>query len=192
MASFGRVTHIVSFIDGDRDYYVSRFKEIEALLAVQAPRSEPLWRTLIGIRNTDLELIVTYPRAFEVLMGRIPEQDGEAQKIFQDAILPIVRKRRLFVTDKGFACVATPMIRDDDKIAIIAGMGRAAVLRDTDFKNLETERRLDEGKETKRITGFAYVGCHDRDGFESLAKEGIRDMGRHICIERDLEQCHII
>ncbi|TGO47229.1 hypothetical protein BOTNAR_0536g00090 [Botryotinia narcissicola] len=192
MANFGRVTHIVSFIDGDRDYYVSRFKEIEALLAVQGPRTEPFWRTLIGIRNADHELIVTYPRTFEVLMGRIPEQDGEAQKMFQDAILPIVRKRKFFVTDKGFAGVATPMVRDGDTIAILAGMGRAAVLRDTDFKDLETEGRLDEVKESKRITGFAYVGCHDRDGFESLAKEGMRDLGRHTCIARDIEQCYII
>ncbi|KAF7899412.1 hypothetical protein EAE99_012333 [Botrytis elliptica] len=192
MAYFGRVTHIVSFIDGDRDYYISRFKEIETLLTVQAPRSEPLWRTLIGIRNTDHKLIVTYPRTFEVLMGRTPEQDGEAQKMFQDAILPIVRRRKFFVTDKGFAGVATPMIRDGDTIAIIAGMGRATVLRDTDSKELETERRIDEGKESKRITGFAYVGCHDRDGFESLAKENLGDLGRHGCIPRDLEQCHIV
>lgn len=192
MASFGRVIHIISFIDGDRDYYVSRFKEIEALLTVQAPKSEPLWRTIIGIRNTDHELIVTYPRAFEVLMGRIPEQDGEAQKMFQDAILPIVRKRKFFVTDKGFAGVATPMIRDGDTIAMIAGMGRVTVLKDTDFQELETGGRVDEGKESKRITGFAYVGCHDRDGFESLAKEGMGDLGRHSCIARDLEQCHIV
>ncbi|KAK6595939.1 hypothetical protein QC760_006574 [Botrytis cinerea] len=192
MANFGRVTHIVSFIDGDRDYYVSRFKEIETLLTVQAPRSEPLWRTLIGIRNTDHESIVTYPRAFEVLMGRIPEQDGEAQKMFQDAILPIFRKRKFFVTDKGFAGVATPMIRDGDTIAIIAGMGRAAILRDTDFKELEIEGRLYEGREYKRITGFAYVGCHDRDGFESLANENMGDPGRHSCIARGLEQCYII
>ncbi|KAK6600065.1 heterokaryon incompatibility protein [Botrytis cinerea] len=94
MANFGRVTHIVSFIDGDRDYYVSRFKEIETLLTVQAPRSEPFGAHLL---------------------------DGEAQKMFQDAILPIFRKRKFFVTDKGFAGVATPMIRDGDTIAIIAG-----------------------------------------------------------------------
>ncbi|TGO80836.1 hypothetical protein BPOR_1648g00010 [Botrytis porri] len=153
MASFGRVTHIVSFVDGDRDYYVSRFKGIEALLNAQAPGSEPLWRTLIGIRNTDQRSIVKYPGIFEVLIGRAPEQDGEAQKMFQDAILPIVRKRKFFVTDKGFAGVATPMIRDGDTIAIIAGMGRAAILRDNDSKELEIEGRLDEGRKSKRVTG---------------------------------------
>ncbi|QSZ34409.1 hypothetical protein DSL72_006001 [Monilinia vaccinii-corymbosi] len=192
MVTFGRVIHIISFIDGDRNYFVSRFAEIEAILALRAPRSEPLWRSLVGIRNTDHELIVSYPRTFEVLMGRAMEQDGEAQKMFQDAILPIVRGRKFFITDEGFAGVATPMISNGDTIATIAGMGRAAILRDTDPKEIGLEGRVDGDRQHQRITGFAYVGCHDRDGFNSLAKENIGDRRKHSCVDRGLEQCYII
>ncbi|KAI9641711.1 hypothetical protein NHQ30_009567 [Ciborinia camelliae] len=192
MVNFGRVTHVISFIDGDRSYYVSRFTEIEAILAIHAPRSEALWRTLVGIRNTDHDLIMPYPRTFEVLMGRVMEQDGEAQKMFQDAVLPIVRGRKFFITDRGFAGVATPMIRDGDTIAIIAGMGRPAILRDTDPKEIGLEGKVNGGRQYQRITGFAYVGCHDRDGFESLVEENIDDRKRHSCVDRDLEKCYII
>ncbi|KAA8571228.1 hypothetical protein EYC84_000561 [Monilinia fructicola] len=192
VVNFGRVAHIVSFVDGDRSYMVSRFAEIETILALHAPKSEPLWRTLVGIRNTDHELILTYPRTFEVLMGRIEEQDGEAQKLFQDAILPIVRGRKFFITDKGVAGVATPMIGNGDTIAIMAGMGRAAILRDTDPKEMGLEGRVDDKRQYQRITGFAYVGCHDRDEFESLVKENISDRRKHSCVNRGLEETYII
>ncbi|APA13266.1 hypothetical protein sscle_10g080360 [Sclerotinia sclerotiorum 1980 UF-70] len=192
MINFGRVTHIISFIDGDRSYYISRFKEIECLLTIHAPLSEPLWRTLVGIRNTDHELTVSYPRTFEILMGRIPEQNGAAPKMFQDAILPIVRRRKFFITDTGFAGVATPMIRDGDMIANIVGMGRPAILRDTDSMQIGMERRIDTGRLYHRITGFAYVGCHDRDGFEGLVRENVGERGRHCCVDVELEECFII
>ncbi|KAB8298340.1 hypothetical protein EYC80_002066 [Monilinia laxa] len=193
MADFDRVTHIISFIDGDRSYFVSLFAEIETILALHAPKNEPLWRTLVGIRNTDHELILKYPRNFEVLMVRVEEQDGEAQKLFQDAILPIVRGREFFITDKGFAGVATPMIGNGDTIAIITGMGRAAILRDTDPKKIGLERRVDAGGNIyQRITGFAYVGCHHIDEFENLVKENTSDHRKHICVNRDLKESYII
>lgn len=192
MVNFGRVTHLISFVDGDRSYFVSRFREIEGLLTLYAPKNEALWRTLVGIRNTDHELIVTYPTTFEVLMGRVIEKDGEAQKMFQDAILPIVRGRKFYITDKGFAGVATPMIRDEDTIAIIAGMGRAAILRDTDPKEIGLEGKIGGGRQYHRIIGFAYVGCHDRDGFELLAKENTNNRESHRCVEGSLEECYII
>lgn len=192
MASFGCVTNVIWFIDGDRSYYVSRFSEIEAILALHVPQSEPLWRTLVSIRNTDHDLIVMYPKTFEVVMGRAVEQNGEAQKMFQDAILPIVRGRKFFVTDRGFSGVATPMIRDGDTIAIIAGIGRAAILRYLDPKEIGLEGKVDGGRQYQRITGFVYVGCHNRDGFEPLVKEDIGDRKRHSCINTDLEECYII
>lgn len=190
--SFGRVTKIVDFVDGDRQYFVSRFSEIEDLLARDAPKSESLWRTLVGIRNTNQELIGPYPGHFEALMGRAVERDGEVQKMFQDAILPIVRRRKFFVTDRGFAGVATPMIQEGDTVAIIAGMVRAAILRDVDPKDIGLETKVDSGRLYQRITGFAYVGCHDRDGFESLERENSGDWKAHSCLDRELEACHII
>lgn len=81
MVNFGRVDHVESFIDGDRGYYISRFAEIEAMLVFHAPKSEPLWRMLVIIRNTDRELIITYPQTFEVLMGRVIEKDGQISHI---------------------------------------------------------------------------------------------------------------
>lgn len=191
--SFGKVTYVVSFVDGDRQYYVSRFREIEALVAEHCPRNEPLWRTLIAIRNTDPEICKPLAQCFEVLMGRAEELGGAAQKMFHDCLLPIVRKRKFFVTDKGFAGVATPMIKEGDTIALIVGMVRAAVLREADPKELQIiVKRMGEDVRFHRITAFAYVGCHDREEFERLEKAGPENWNQHVCLSREMEMFYII
>lgn len=199
---FGRVARVVSFASGDgggeggdpggRSYYVARLAEAEALRAARAPRSEPLWRTVVGVRNTDRALAAWYPATFEVLMGRAAERDGRAQEMFGDAVLPIVRGRRFFVTDAGFAGVATPMVREGDMVALVPGMNRAAVLRDVDPEELGLEGKVEGGRMYQRITGFAYVGCHDREGFESLEREKGADWRRHCCLDGEMEECYII
>jgi hypothetical protein len=190
--NFGRVTHLVDFVDGDRAYYVSRFAEIQDLCAREAPRNEPLWRTLIGIRNTDHELIAPYAGYFDVLMGKAAEKDGEAQKMFQDAISHIVRRRKFFVTDKGFAGIATPMIQQGDTVASLVGMGRASVFRDVEMEDIGLKRRAGDTISYQRVVGFAYVGCHDRDEFELLQKEKPGEWRTHKCLSGELEECHII
>lgn len=190
--NFGRVTHVVDFVDGDRPNYVSRFKEIQDLCAREAPRNEPLWRTLIGIRTTDHELIAPYAGYFDVLMGKVDEKDGEAQKMFQDTILCIVRRRKFFVTDMGFAGIATPMIQEGDTVASIVGMGRASVFRDAEMEDRGLKRRSGDNTSYQRIVSFAYVGCHDRDDFEFLQKERPEAWRTHKCLSSEPEQCHII
>lgn len=199
--SFGTITHVISIVEGDRKYYTDRFHEVESLISTHCPVSrEPLWRTLVGIRNGDAQTCSSYPQAWEVLMGRAPEVDGSAQKMFHDAILPIVRRRKFFVTDKGFAGVATPMLQVGDSVAIIPGMVRCAVMREVDdpLNELGIHIGLQEvGGESKRrfhrITGFAYVGCHDREDFEKREKGGFGDGWKeHCCLRGEMGRWHII
>ena len=194
--SFGKVTHVISFVDGDRKYYVDRFREIQTLVNDKCPPGqEPLWRTLIGIRNTDPEVCKPLPQSWEAFMGRVQERGGEAQKMFQDALLPIVRKRKFFITDMGFAGVATAMIKEGDTVAIIPGMVRAAVLREADPEDLGIHINEDLKEHVRifhRITAFAYVGCHDRKEFERLEKEGPENWKEHVCLRREIEKFYII
>ena len=194
--SFGKVTNVISFVDGDRKYYVERFREIQTLVNERCPQGhEPLWRTLVGIRNTDPEVCEPMPESWEMLMGRAEERGGEAQRMFQDALLPIVRKRKFFVTDNGFAGVATPMVLERDTVVIIPGMVRAAVLREADPNELGIHIGQDVMKDVSvfhRITGFAYVGCHSRGEFERLEKAGPENWKAHVCLRREMEKFHII
>ncbi|KAF2028020.1 hypothetical protein EK21DRAFT_114224 [Setomelanomma holmii] len=199
--SFGKITHTIAFVDGNRKHYTDRFREIEALIRDHCPASqESSWRTFVGIRNGDAEICASYPKAWEVLMGQAPEISGEAQKMFHDALLPIVRKRKLFVTDKGFAGVATPMSQVGDVVAIIPGMVRCAVLREVGdpLEELGIHVDMEELKDAKqsgfhRITAFAYVGCHDRDDFAKREEEGLEDgWKQHRCLREGMQKWHIV
>lgn len=192
---FGKVTHVISFADGNRDYFVEHFREIETLVREHCPRNqEPLWRTLVGIRNPDPDVCKHYPLFWEVLMERAEDHAGIEQKYFQDCVLQTARNRKFFLTDMGFAGVATPMIKEGDTIALIIGMVRAAVLREVDPEELGViVKESPEGARSfHRITAFAYVGCHDRAEFERLEKEGAESWKKHICLSQPLETFHII
>jgi hypothetical protein len=199
--SFGTIAQIISIVEGDRKYYVDRFHEIESLTATHCPVSqEPLWRTLVGIRNGDAETCSSYPQDFEALMGRAPEVLGSTQKMFHDAILPIVRRRKFFVTNQGFVGIATPMLQVGDTVAIIPGMVRCAVMREVgdplEDLGIHVDIQKVDGEERRvfhRITAFAYVGCHDRGDFEKREKEGLgAGWQEHCCLKRDLQRWHII
>ncbi len=193
--SFGKVTHLISFIDGDRFYYVDRFREIQSLVINTCPSSqEPLWRTLVGVRNTNPELLKPFSKCWDELMSCPQELGAETHKMYREDILVTIRKRKFFVTDVGFCGVATPMIREGDTLVIIPGMIRVAVLREADPKDLkihidENVKRLTDT--FHRITGFAYLACHDREEFEQLGKQGLDDANDHICLRRSIEKFYI-
>jgi hypothetical protein len=126
-------------------------------------------------------------------MGHADEIDGAAQKMFQDCILPIVKNRKFFLTDKGFAGVAIPMVQKGDTIALIVGMVRAAVLCEADLKELQiTVKGMGPDIRFHRIAAFAEVGCHDREEFKRLEKAGPENWSRHVCLRDEMERFHII
>ncbi|KAH7088324.1 heterokaryon incompatibility protein-domain-containing protein [Paraphoma chrysanthemicola] len=199
--SFGTVAHVLEMVDGSRSYFTERFHEIEDLIQTHCPASqEPLWRTLVGIRNGDADTCLPYPQAWEVLMGRAREVNGTPQKMFHDAILPIVKGRKFFITDKGFAGIATSMLRVGDTVVIIPGMVRCAVLREVhdplNDLGIHVNVAEVEGAQERgfhRITGFAYVGCHDRKDFERREKDGLKDGWKeHQCLSGKMEKWHIV
>jgi len=192
--SFGKVKELVQFVDGDSQAYIPQFRAIEALIAEHCPSNEPLWRTLIGIHNTgeaasnpDSQL----GQRFKTLMESVDDQEqvtesiALAQKLFSDSILPTVQGRLFFITDRGFAGISTPMIRKNDTIGLIFGMERVAVLRSVQPTDLELKMEATtdiDARRFHRITAFAYVGCHDRQGFfKQQQKGGYENWKDHLC-----------
>ncbi|OCK73639.1 HET-domain-containing protein [Lepidopterella palustris CBS 459.81] len=188
--SFGTVKAVVPFVNGDRQTFVMQLRAIETLVKRVCPLSEPLWRTLIGARNTDPNLLnsgLSFDQRFEVLMGRSGSYDQlEPALPFADQLREfmgyIMNGRSFFVTDEGFAGVSTPEIQVGDTVAIVFGMIRPTVLREVTPDELGIKTGLEgEGIRHHRITGFAYVGCHNREEFEAQEKEGFQDWTKHQC-----------
>jgi hypothetical protein len=135
-----------------------------------------------------------------MLIVRAPEVSGNAQKMFHDAILQIVRRRKFPVTDKGFAGVATPMLQIGYTVAIIPGMLRCAVLREVgdplEELGIHVNVQEVEGARARgfhRITAYMYVGCHDGDDFGRRKKEGFGNGWRlHCCLRREMDRWHIV
>jgi len=105
-----------------------------------------------------------------------------SRKMFYDNILRVVNGRTFFVTDLGFAGIATPEIQKGDTIGFIFGMVRAAVLRSVvpDELGVNTDV-VNEGVGFHRITAFGYVGCHNRQEFGQLENGGLTDWMQHFC-----------
>lgn len=98
------------------------------------------------------------------------------------------------MTDQGIAGVSTPDIQEGDTIALVFGMGRPVVLRKAEPQGLGIKTEMDgQVLRFHRITGFAYVGCHDRDGFENLQKQNLEDWRKHCCYQdKEIVKFHII
>jgi len=133
--SFGKAVNLIRFIDGDRQENLIQLREIEALVKQTCPRNEPIWRTLIGIRNIDQNLLNSGPhfeKRWEMLMGKSASGIQDVTFGYADQLLEFIlnafRGRTFFVTDQGIAGVSTPDIQGDT-IALIFGMGRPVVLR---------------------------------------------------------------
>ncbi|KAH7409643.1 heterokaryon incompatibility protein-domain-containing protein [Cadophora sp. MPI-SDFR-AT-0126] len=158
--SFGKVKELVHFAEGDLQAYVKQFREIQSLVSRECPLSEPLWRTLIGVHNTGeaaLDPEEPLRQHFEVLIGASDSETefitpvAHAYKMFEDNILPIVRGRTFFVTDKGFAGISTPAVRQGDTIGFIFGMVRPSVLRPVDPGDIGVKMEVvEEGIQSRR------------------------------------------
>jgi len=198
--SFGKATNLIRFVDGTREENLIQLQKLEVLVKQTCPRNEQIWRTLIGVRNTDQALLDSHPsldKRWEILTGRSSIQDtasfGYADQLLQ-FILYILRGRTFFTTDQGIAGVSTPDIQEGDTIALIFGMGRPAVLREAKPQDLGIKTEVDgQVLDFHRITGFTYVGCHDRNGFGILQKQNLQDWRKHCCYqEREIVKFHII
>ena len=185
----GRVSKLIRFAGGDRPMHLIQLREIEALVKQNCPQNEPIWRTLIGVRNTDQALLdvgLPFDKRWQILV-RSEIHDavslGYADQLLE-FILHIVRGRTFFVTDQGIAGVSTPDIQEDDTVALIFGMGRPAVLREAKPQDLGIKTEMEsQNLRFHRITGFAYAGCHDRDEFEVLRKQNLLDWRKHRCYQ---------
>ncbi|KAH7322425.1 heterokaryon incompatibility protein-domain-containing protein [Stachybotrys elegans] len=200
--SFGKIQHLVQFNDGDIESYIAQFRDIESLVSQYCPLSEPLWRTLVGVRNTAPEFDQDEPfsQQFRTRMN-LPDNPGEsmasiasAHAMFATMIRDIVRGRVFFTTDEGFAGIATPDIKMNDAVGLIFGMERAAVLRIVQPAEVGIRTVLEgQGVQFHRVAAFAYVGCHDRRGFKTLEKDGLTDWTQHCCFhDRTVTKFHII
>jgi hypothetical protein len=202
--SFGEVKELIEFDNsGDFQTCINQLQKVECLVARECPLNEPLWRTLIGIHNTGPEAMDSdspFGLRFDIIMGRSASQDKPtnsvmlAHRFFQDAILPTVRGRKFFVTDLAYAGIATPQIEMGDTIAVIPNMERAAVLRSAEPSDLDIKPDLaSRDIRFHRITGFAYVGCHDREQYRRQEKDGFQDWKEHSCFrDKQLVDFHII
>ena len=187
--SFGKVKELVHFMNGDLQTYLNQFRDLESLVTRECPLNEPLWRTLIGFYNSGpMDSEMPLCQRFEVLMGRSDSQMQSiasvalSREMFYDNILRIVNGRTFFVTDLGFAGIATPEIQKGDTIGFIFGMERAAVLRSVvpDELGVNTDV-VNKGVGFHRITAFGYVGCHNRQEFGQLENDGLTDWTQHFC-----------
>ncbi|KAF4627855.1 hypothetical protein G7Y89_g10299 [Cudoniella acicularis] len=169
--SFGRVIEVVPFIEGDGRAFVSQLSDIEKLAKKYCTgENEPLWRTLIGVRNTSPELLregMPFNQRFELLMG-VRGGEGEAGggafaagvDQLREYMEEITRGRSFFVTDAGFVGVSTPGIQKGDVVAIVFGMVRAAVLRSVEPRDLGVRVKVQDGGadvDFHKIAGFAQV-----------------------------------
>lgn len=195
----GKVSKLIGFAGGDRQTQLIQLREIEALVKQNCPQNEPIWRTLIGARNTDQSLLdvgLPFDKRWQVLIGSEIQDSGSLGYADQllEFILFTIRGRTIFVTDQGVAGVSTPDIEEGDTIALIFGMGRPSVLREAEPQDLGIKIEMDSQNLCfHRITGFAYAGCHDRGGFEVLQKENLRDWRKHRCYQdREIIKFHII
>ena len=200
--SFGKATKLIRFAEGSREDHVAQLRAIEELANKTSPNNEPIWRTLIGVRNTDRTLLgsgLPFGIRWNTLVDQSSTQctdiraAGCASQLLE-FILDILRGKTFFTTNEGFAGVSTPDIQEGDRVALVFGMVRPAVLRSVEPKVLGIETEL-EGKVPGfvRVVGFAYVGCHDRDAFESMQKQGLQGWKEHRCYAcRESERYHII
>jgi hypothetical protein len=192
--SFGRIMEVVPFTGvGGRQAFTSQLYYIEDLVRIHCPLNEPLWRTLIGVRNTSPELLgegMPFEQRFEALMGRYKSDDKDERAFasadqLREYMKHITRGRTFFITDTGFAGVSTPGVQTGDTVALVFGMMRAAVLRPVEPTSLGVNVEVQDGDilvDFHRIVGFAYVGCHDRKGFEG-GKGDFSDWTNHRCFQ---------
>jgi len=196
----GKVFKLIRFGGGlDRQMHLIQLREIETLVKQNCPQNEPIWRTLIGVQNTDqasLDVGLPFDKRWQILVGgeiQDAVSRGYADQLLE-FILNTVRGRTFFVTDQGIAGVSTPDIQEGDTVSLIFGMGRPAVLREAEPQDLGIKTEMEnQPLRFHRITGFAYAGCHDRDGFEVLRRENSRDWRKHHCYQnREIIRFHII
>jgi hypothetical protein len=193
----GHVKHIIRLPEqGQMDDYIEIIRSIEPLVKEHCPDNEPIWRTLIGVHNTGPPPPATEPSMqdrFDMLMrndrrGSTAEASRSptiaelrfAQTFFDDSIAVIVRGRAFYITDTGFAGVATPDIQEGDLIGHVFGLVRPAVMRAVNADQPFNGQMLPRAA-YHRITGFCYVGCRDRADFERQQKDGLADWQRHAC-----------
>ena len=200
--SFGKAVHLIPFVNGSRQENLAQLQSIETHIKERCPCNEPIWRTLVGIRNTSPDMLaagLAFDERWETLLGRSDHtgRDTTAFGYAEDllgGILDNIRGKVIFTTDQCWAGVSTPDIQLDDTVAIIFGMVRPALLREIKPQAINVKTDLgDEDICYRRIVGFSYVGCKNRDGFEKLQQQKSKDWRKHSCFQyKKIQEFHII
>jgi hypothetical protein len=194
--SLGSVAHIVKFPNShDLFESVEALTKAAALTATisSAADQEPLWRMLaakypaLPTRAPEEE---SWNAVFQLLLEPHPEKLSVAQIQLTRQLwayyLFKLPGRVFFITDAGFAGIATPDIQEGDMIAQVLGLERPAVLRRMGPGDLAKVRpQISPPRSARRcyhrITGFCYVGCKNRAQYERLEDEPDPDWETHSC-----------
>ena len=218
--SYGSIKDVVHCSDDTKHPVVSHLKDIDELARQNCDNSEPLWFTLISShekstlsRPSDADSLSRwfsktgespydpsqYDREYRSLLRlSIADSDGMSLTWKEIHLLKhmsmMLTNRVFFVTDTGFAGVATPDVCRGDTVAVVAGMSWATILRPVSpMVPVEgSMRTAANSRERHQIVGFAYIGCKQRVEFEKTWPKP-EEWAKHVCfVGQDLMDYYIV
>jgi hypothetical protein len=196
--SLGVIKELIHCTGDGREAVLDHLADIDALSKRESSMKEPLWFTLLDghhkatinrrrsigrfsyIEKEDYGQ--EYLNLLEFVRSDFHAELLEREELLLKRMAIMICGRKFFVTDTGFAGVATPDVAVGDIVAVIPCMIWTPILRCVKREEREMHVGLPHDSNCHyKIVGFAYVGCKDRAVIDP--EQAREDWRQHHCFK---------